>query len=721
MKIDRLICSILLVFSIQFNTKSQPSVGLKLVHETYLQEIKSDIKLPDLASSNILKLFKTKEKVTCVTSNGIYSFQNNSWTGKPNHSVWETATLDKKNEIWLASKNFIQNGDSTVLLKLPENSQNDTISCLAWENEKVLHVGTNNGLLTYDGSWHSVSIAAGSRVHAIAADQKGDLWVATNNGLLLRIAAGWFNMDAHLMAKGLKRQYFALETTAKNDVVFGGLFALGCIAKDGDHWLLRGADGLPYGPITSIHSFNKTIWLGTDKGAIKKDSTWHYYNGKRWLPNNKINDILPLDEHTVWIATPSGISQIKQTPMTLEQKASVFEERISLRHNRYGLISQSLLTTPGDLSTSKKTTNDNDGLWTAIYLAAECFRYAVTKDPEAKKNAINSYEALERLETATGISGLPGRSFAAASDTVIQSRSPYPKKWHPSADGKWQWLDDASSDELAGHLFAIPLFYDLVADAPTKKRIKGLVDREMTHIITNNFQFIDFDGKPTQWAIWNPDSLNNVPGRWYERGTNSLQILSFLKVAVYITGDQKFEKAYQMLIQKHHYAENTLEAKRAVPYENSHSDDILTYLPYYSLFAYSKDTKHLPTYTTSIQRAWNAAKPDRTPLWNIIASVALKKDCDIAIAKEELQLIPMDMITWTMDNSHRWDLQADQLIDRSRKAQATRIIPTPEAGIVKANSNPREFIIGSNGTHEDDGAYFLLPYWMGRYHGYFQK
>ena len=71
--------------------------------------------------------------------------------------------------------------------------------------------------------------------------------------------------------------------------------------------------------------------------------------------------------------------------MKLVQKAAAFEERIRLRHDRYGLVSGSRLLTPGDLSTSQTGTDDNDGLWTSIYLAAECYRYAVTKDPEAGK------------------------------------------------------------------------------------------------------------------------------------------------------------------------------------------------------------------------------------------------------------------------------------------------------------------------------------------------
>ena len=182
------------------------------------------------------------------------------------------------------------------------------------------------------------------------------------------------------------------------------------------------------GLLLTIRSDKDVLWFGTAKGAIKKDNSWHYYLGKRWLPDDKVNDILPVDDHTVWIATPKGISQIQQVEMTLPEKAAIYENIIQKRHVRRGLVNISHLSVPGDLSTSKTLNEDNDGLWTSTYLAAECFRYAVTKNPEAKKNAIRTFEALERLETVSGIPGLPARSYALVTDSVEQSRSPHPKR-----------------------------------------------------------------------------------------------------------------------------------------------------------------------------------------------------------------------------------------------------------------------------------------------------
>jgi len=355
-------------------------------------------------------------------------------------------------------------------------------------------------------------------------------------------------------------------------------------------------------------------------------------------------------------------------------------------------------------------------VWTSTYLAAECFRYAVTKDPEAKENAIRTFEAMARLETVSGISGLPARSYAMVTDSVVQSRSPHPKRWRPSPDPKWQWLDDTSSDEVVGHLFALPLFYDLVADNTMKQRIKILMQQLMDHIIDNDFRLIDYDGKPTRWGIWTPDSLNHSTNWAYEKGLYSLEILSFLKAAVYITGKPKYEKTYRQLIEKHHYAENILQAKKYGPFENSHSDDILTYFPYYSLSRYARQDEYWPLYQKSLERTWRVSQSDKMPAWNIIASIVLQKDCDLGIALEQLQQYPFDLIDWSMNNSHRWDLQEDPMVDRGGDKQATQPIPISESGISRWNTNPRKFDTGRNGTREETGTYFLLPYWMARYH-----
>jgi len=46
------------------------------------------------------------------------------------------------------------------------------------------------------------------------------------------------------------------------------------------------------------------------------------------------------------------------------------------------------------------------------------------------------------------------------------------------------------------------------------------------------------------------------------------------------------------------------------------------------------------------------------------------------------------------------------------------VLSPDERPVAKWNSNPYRPDGGSGGAGEDDGAYFLLPYWMGRFHGW---
>ena len=697
------------------------SVQSQVKSGSYLQDIKTEIHLPENAAKNIIKLFSTNQGVTAVTSNGIFRYQNGTWIGQPSGSNWQTATLDKQGKVWLAAVNFIQKENADEKLLLPESSKKDSILCLFQEDEKTLHVGTNGGLLTWNGNWN-VQPEIKARVNSVTTDAQKQLWVATTDGLWRRSPEKWVNMDKTMMDPGNGRTYFALRQQKEGaEILLSTPFSVGCISETGNHWVLRAADGLPYGPVKVIVPADGCLWFGTDKGAIKKDSVWCYFNGKRWLPDNKVNDILPIDSRTVWIATPNGISQIQQVEMTLEQKADSIGNVAELRHNRRGLMNHSKLKIPGDLSSSRMENEDNDGLWTACYLAAQCFRYGATKSADAREIAVRTFEALERLETVTGISGYPARSYALATDSVKQSRSPHPKYWHPSPDGKWQWLDDTSSDEIAGHIFSIALFYELVADENQKQKAKNLIERIMNHIVDNKFRMIDFDGLPTRWGIWNPDSLNHSKNWMFERRLNSLQILSHLKTATKITGNPKFEKAYNELIEKHGYAKNAVQAKIYGPFETSHSDDILNFFPYYYLIRYSVDDKNLPLYIQSLERTWKAVRTDRMPVWNLMASALLKKDRDLQVARAELEQYPLDLINWTMENSHRWDLQHDMMAGRFNANQAVKPIPTPESNVSRWNTNPRQLNSGLNGTQEEDGSYFLFAYWMGRYYGFFHE
>ena len=703
---------ILLVATLSSMGQKPKSKALVTATNLYKQELKKDIQLPTDQPQNIVKLIQQGNKIVAIAKDNLFYFNQNKWIQTPFKGNWQTAGLDPTGKLWIVSPEYLVNIDGTTRLNLAFITPADTIFSILWENTKTLHLGTSKGLWTWTGSWNLLKATEGKSVRQIIKGSESDIWMATSDGLLTRKNDKWINLNDYVLAPGLRRNFFSLSIgKVPGDAIFGTNRAVSQIAENGNHWTYTGEEGLPYGPVTTISYSENELWLGTPNGTIMKNDRWHYYCGKRWLPDNRINDILIVDQNTVWIATPKGISEIKKVQMSLAQKATRFEKRLNERHLHHGLVSDCVLKSPGDTTSFKCFTNDNDGLWSSIYLAAESFRFAVTGASDAYDNAVRTFKAMEMLEKVTPMTGFVARSYVSADEDTGQGG-----EWHLSKDGKWKWKGDTSSDEIVGHMFAYPIFYELAAKGEIKVRVKSLVNRLMSNIVDNNFQLHDLDGIATRWAVWTPDSLNNSPNWWYEKGINSLQILSFLESAFYVTGDLKFDKAYRTLIKTYHYAENMVQQKMVTPFEINHSDDELSYLPYYCLLRYARDPILKKTYQSSLKRSWTIERPDRNPLWDIIAATGLKADCDIKIAVGELQEYPMETIIWGVQNHHRWDLRINPIPDRFMKDQATRAISVAERGITKWNTNPYQLDYDGNGTTEDDGAAWLLPYWMGRYH-----
>jgi hypothetical protein len=499
----------------------------------------------------------------------------------------------------------------------------------------------------------------------------------------------------------------------------------------------REAPGEPWtaaeaGPVPGLKLFAReksgAVWLGSGQGAARFDPAarhrwdrWQYFQGRRWLRDDDVRNIVVEETSAgrkaaarrVWLRTATGISLIEWRPMTLEQKAGYFEERIEQRHVRHGMVADSHLRAAGDPASNQKVSSDNDGLWTAIYLGAEAYRFAVTRDPEARRKARRSLDLLMRLQEITGIPGFPARSFIAADEP-----RPQDGEWHATADGQWWWKGDTSSDELVGHYYAYALYFDLVADAPEKGAIGQAVSRLTDHLIDHHYELIDLDGKPTRWGLWSEEYFQTEEGK-YESALCSLELLSFLKTAGHITGQRKYRDAYDNRV-KRGYAERMRYYRRWLGGgEINFSDDELAYLAYQPLLQYESEPELRRLYLDGLRFTWSQVRPDMNPLWNYISAAGGAGRMTREIREESrrtLERIPMDMIEWDARNSQRRDVKFRPEKDRHGRPHLVEVLPPDERPVSKWNGNPYHADGGSGGHAEDDGAYFLLPYWMGRYY-----
>ncbi len=457
------------------------------------------------------------------------------------------------------------------------------------------------------------------------------------------------------------------------------------------------------------------VWYVTAHGVMRADpkapprDRTQYFAGKRYLPDDEVQRLAADQAAGMWVRTRTGVSHIELRTMTLAAKAALFEERIRARHDRHGLVSPSNLRVPGDLSTNQMRDDDNDGLWTSMYAAAECFRFAVSHSPEALANATKSTEAVLFLEEVAGKRGFPARSYIRKGEPV-----PGDGEWHWTPDSRYYWKGDTSSDEIVGHFFLYGVATDLLPGGPLKQHIAETAARIMDHIIDHGYYLIDVTGKPTTWGRWSRTYFQKEPG---DSALNSMELLSFLKTAAHITGNARYANEYRKVAMDLGYARIAARYKE-LREEINYSDEELAMLSFYNLFRYENDGLLDRYYRPALNCWWENIHREENPLWTFIYAMAQPRArVDMSSAVRTLYRMPADTIEWTVRNSNRGDVIMDAASDRFQRRQAKTLLPPDERPVMKWNSNPFDIDGGADGRGEDDGAAFLLPYWMGRYLG----
>ncbi len=596
------------------------------------------------------------------------------------------------------------------------------VIAFAEEPDGTLWALTSEGAFRRSGKW--------SRVHSIDPDDmKGprtilprgpeDALVASESGLFALTGKRKYWLPLEVRPEGLPsgdtRALLRLDaahflvTTDRGFTIGDGMRGWRSVA---------GAEGLPILDLTHAAAAKApdgslTTWLGGPRGLVQAHGgRFRYFAGKRWLPDDRVTALAADPDGSVWVGTAKGLAHIYPRTLTLEEKAKAFQEKIDRRDRRHGYVTVMNLRAPGVVEGARQEISDNDGLWTALYVAAQSFRFAATKSRHAQMQASRAIEAILRLESLTGIPGFPARAVCRQGEPEYE-RLRTDTEWHASpVEKEWIWKGETSSDEIDGHYFGWYVFHELAASEDEKRRVSATCKRVTDHILDHGLYLVDLDGKPTTWGVWAPEKLNDDPKWWEERGLNSLEILSHLRVAIHLTGEERYARAYRELIEKHRYAINTLDAKIAGGVSH---DDQLLFLAYYPLLMLEQDPGLRTLYLASLERTWGLERIEANPLWNFIYGALTGRPCDVEAAVETLREIPLDLIRWRVQNSHRADLQLDPELEKKGVRRLLKPLPFPERAINNWDAEPRQLDAG-NDQGEGDPTIYLLPYWMGRHH-----
>jgi hypothetical protein len=617
----------------------------------------------------------------------------------------------------------------------------------------------------------------GLAIAQLAAGPDGAQAAATNAGLFERSGdAEWQRLR---VADGLGRLWAEEDVRGVTYDKDGRLWVatlagVGC--RDTEGWTFHdGSDGLPYNDFTcAAAGGDGSVWFGTVIGAVRfQDDRWAYRQGLRWLPDDDVRAIAVADDGTAWFATAGGVGCIARESMSLADKAAYYEEIVDehIKRTPFGYTAEVSVDTPGDTSVVHQHDSDNDGLWTAMYGASQCYAYSVTGSEKSRQRATAAFEALRFLQKVTqGGEHSPPLGYVARSILPTDGKDPnegrlegdrrsramgdrlwkvYEPRWPKSADGNWYWKSDTSSDELDGHYFLYALYHDLVAETDEEKERVREVVRDLTdHLIEHDFVLMEHDGTPTRWSNYRPSSIN-YDFHWVaERGLNSLSMLSYLATAQHVTGDTRYGDVAEMLMKDHAYHSNAMVPKvqRGIGSGNQ-SDDEMAFMDFYNLIKYTHDEKLRKQFLTAFYAYWLVERPERNPFFDFAYAAVglgqLRRDQYRAhslsprgdwleASIETLKGFPLDRFNWAHKNSHRLDLvplhlsQGTDTFGTNRRGGRGyrvdgKVLPVEERFFNHWNTDPWALDYGGDGKGLSSGTVFLLPYYMGRYHGFYNE
>ncbi|MGB7209139.1 MAG: diguanylate cyclase [Pyrinomonadaceae bacterium] len=306
---------------------SSGSVGLVQVNDDKMTLWGRD---HGLLSSSIQDIFNDREGTTWLaTDRGLSRrrkqvIQGFSTKDGIDHSEIYPLYRDKKDNIWIGSSkglSIYRNGKFEALdIKSPANTPaNSTwrpgrmsVQSLWEDADGKMWVGLSGGLfLLQDGV--AQLLHKGSHVFAIKNDRVGNVWAATNKGLLR------FN-DYKLTAEysvrdGLPNEFMTtIFEGSKGDLWFGGYGGLSRF-EDGKFVNYTKTEGLVGNYVRSIYEdTDGTFWIGTyDEGMSRfKDGQFVNYKAENGLYNNGVFAIEEDEAGYFWISSNRGIYRVKR-------------------------------------------------------------------------------------------------------------------------------------------------------------------------------------------------------------------------------------------------------------------------------------------------------------------------------------------------------------------------------------------------------------------------
>ena len=384
---------------------------------------------------------------------------------------------------------------------------------------------------------------------------------------------------------------------------------------------------------------------------------------------------------------------------SFETIAEEISARIRNVHMPYGTLMDPIFASPESDEIISYTHTGDSAIWTGHYLAAEAFRYRVTRHPVALDNVTAAIEGIRGLVDITNNDALA--RVAVPTDSPYAADIQKEEGGHGVFTGRLQnsdffWIGNTTRDQYSGALFGLGVALEMVDDAAVQLEVTELIRRLVNYLVSHVWTVRMPDGKISTVFVQRPD-----------------QQLAFLQIARKAAPGE-FNTRYKA-------AALTLSPAITVPILYDGFDDHHSYFKFnlntinmYSLLRFENSrTVFYKPYTSAYDRLRRTTAGHQNAHFNMI---------DRAIKGENQR---RDDETVRLLNAWLERPRRDPFVDlRGTLAacgedRACDVIPVPQRPTTDFLWQRSPFLLfgGGVGIVEGAGIDFILPYWMARFFG----
>lgn len=386
-----------------------------------------------------------------------------------------------------------------------------------------------------------------------------------------------------------------------------------------------------------------------------------------------------------------------------ESDALEISRTIQLQCLPQGTILGPVFDSPAGTTLSHYSRGGDAALWTGVYVAAEAYRYRVTKSPEALANVVKGLKAIRKLERVTGTGVLSRCRLSVAWEDIEDRRAVITEEaghgiYRSTLKGTEQyWIGNTSRDQYVGVFFGLGVAYELIdenADPKVRTLARKIATELLDSLIANHWLVRMPNGDVSTTFVGRPD-----------------QQLALLQVGR-LVHPSKYAFAYETMRNESADAVPVVIGVECLNDHDSYFKFNLAYLSMYSLLHYEEaGSPALGSY----RFAYNLLR-GTTVLHGNAHFNAIDRALEGPDASRDAETRRL-LDEWL--ERPRRDEWVDLRNEVPMCGEDRACFPIPVKDRVRTDflwqRSPFLAYGGGAGTIASPGVDYILPYWMGRY------